>query len=398
MKQRISTCLFAFIGVFFALITISAAEFLLASEQVSIFVPVVFKNYSSDEPLRLIMLTKAEERGAVCNDGSPPAYYLRTGVDEGSRRWIIHLQGGGFCYSEGTCEERMALAPNLMTSMGLPATRDGNGILAADPSMNPVFNNANQVFVHYCSSDLWSGDRAASPETGGLHFRGASIVRAVIEDLADPSITPEPNLADATQVLFSGTSAGGAGVLVHLDWLAEQFPKAKVYGVNDAGWFIDIEPFDPAVVSPREAGQLAYAYWNGTVDASCAAANAGTEGLCYLGEYAYPYISTPLFVQIAQFDDTQLISLGLVLPIDEDIDINDDELSYALQFGSAIRDSLGPVSGAFSPADQTHGLLTNEKFWSVRIEGYSLQEVLFNWVFDQSGPVKLVEEPTGQLR
>ena len=276
--------------------------------------------------------------------------------------------------------------------MGLPATRDGNGILAADPSMNPMFNNANQVFVHYCSSDLWSGDRAASPETGGLHFRGASIVRAVIEDLADPSITPEPNLADATQVLFSGTSAGGAGVLVHLDWLAEQFPKAKVYGVNDAGWFIDIEPFDPVVVSPGEAGQLAYAYWNGTVDASCAAANAGTEGLCYLGEYAYPYISTPLFVQIAQFDGPQLVGLGLKPPL------NDDELSYALQFGSAIRDSLGPVSGAFSPADQTHGLLTNEKFWSVRIEGYSLQEVLFNWVFNQSGPVKLIEEPTEQLR
>jgi hypothetical protein len=335
--------------------------------------------------MTLIEVKDAEARGAVCNDGAPARYYFRRGSVPWSRLWVIHLQGGGMCYDQKSCGNRQAELPGLMTSADEPPSRPGNGIASTSSETNPDFSKANQVYLAYCSSDLWSGDRKASSKTGGLHFRGARILRAVIEDLTDPAITPAPNLTDARQVLFSGSSAGGVGVLVHLDWLAERLPNATVRGVTDAGWFVDLQPYDPDIDPLVVQAQRGYTFWNATVDASFAAANPGAEGRCYMGQYVYPYLTTPLFVQIAQSDGPQLLQLGLNLPLDN------SERTYISTFGEAVRASLKPVSAAFSPATRTHGLLTDEKFWTVRINGLSFREVLGNWFFGRPGPVKAIE-------
>jgi len=329
-------------------------------------------------------VSNAVSRGAVCNDGSPAKYYFRPGTGSGNRVWVIHLQGGGFCYDKASCNQRKSEEPGFLTSNGLPANRQGDGVEAPSPSRPSDFSSANHVFVHYCSSDLWSGDRGASEATGGRQFRGARIFQAVIEDLMDPAVTPSPSLSQARQVLFSGSSAGGAGVLVHLDWLAGQLPGAAIWGVDDAGWFVDVNPIGPSVPSPRQMTQQAYMFWGGRVDASCAAANPGSEGVCYLGPVVYPYIQTPLFVQIAQYDGPQLVGLGITLPLD------DKERSFALDFGKAVRDSLTPVAAAFSPATRTHGLLQDEQFWTLPIDGVSFQEALGNWIFHRPGPIKLI--------
>ena len=341
---------------------------------------------SHEGPMERIWLPNAQERGAVCNDGTPAAYYFRPGIGDGLHRWVIHLQGGGFCYSKVTCQARTTQEAELMTSNDLPKTRKGDGILSASPDVNPGFATANHVFISYCSSDVWSGDQPGSSVTDGLHFRGVSIFRAVIEDLMDPDIIPSPNLAEATEVLFSGTSAGGVGVLTHLDWLAAKLPSAQVKGVDDAGWFIIMSPFVSSLNSPEKATQLAYQYWHGSTDETCATAHAGKEGQCYLGAYVYPYLTTPLFVQISQLDGPQLNNLGITLKLDA------EERQYVNGFRAAVRTSLMPVSAAFSPAEQLHGLLVNSKFNTVTIDGYSLNDLLMNWFFDRPGPVKLLGE------
>ena len=339
---------------------------------------------SSVGNLWLTEVMNATARGAVCNDGSPARYYFRQGSDAWSRLWVIHLQGGGMCYNQKSCDNRKAELPELMTSEDKPPSRPGNGIESISTETNPDFSKANHVFVVYCSSDLWSGDREASSQIGGLQFRGARILRAVIDDLTNPASTPAPNLADAKQVLFSGSSAGGAGVLVHLDWLAERLPNATVRGINDAGWFVDLQPYDPNIDPPITQTQRGYEFWNATVDASCAAANPGAESRCFMGQYVYPFLTTPLFVQIAQSDEPQLLQLGLKLPPDN------SEQANINTFGEAVRASLEPVSAAFSPATRTHGLLSDEKFWTMRINGLSLRDVLGNWFFGRPGPVKVI--------
>jgi hypothetical protein len=158
-------------------------------------------------------------------------------------------------------------------------------------------------------------------------------------------------------------------------------------GINDAGWFIDIPPYNPELLPVDEMAQLAFKYWNGRVDESCAMAKPGQEGLCYIGEYVYPHISTPLFVQIAQFDGPQLVGLGIKLPLE------DNDIEYAMQFGAAVRTSLASVNAAFSPAKRTHGLLANDKFQSVLIQGKSMMDVLGNWMYNLDGPIKVIGQP-----
>ncbi len=344
--------------------------------------PVLSAQY---DPMVFVQVNDAVARNAVCNDGTPAAYYVRRGQGTGSHRWVIHLQGGGMCYSGATCQQRSVSMPLLMTSRGLPSMRTGSGVQSPSAYDNPDFFNANHVYVHYCSSDLWSGDREATAESGGWHFRGARIVRAVIDDLMNPTITPSPNLADATEVLFSGGSAGGAGVMVNLDEVADRLPHATVRGLNDAGWAVDIRPYESSIPSFLAQTQQGYALWRGVVDASCAAANPGAEGRCYIGEYAYRFLSTPLFVQQAQFDGAILRLLGVTPPLD------DEERAYMLEFAAAVRKSLEPVSAAFSPATATHAIAVNEQFWSLHIGGHSLREVLGNWFFGRPGPIKLIE-------
>ena len=66
----------------------------------------------------------ALERGLVCNDGSPGGYYLQENPE--SNLWIFFQQGGGWCYDEKTCRNRITLPlslglhPDLISSKNWP--------------------------------------------------------------------------------------------------------------------------------------------------------------------------------------------------------------------------------------------------------------------------------------
>ncbi|KAM7251462.1 hypothetical protein ACFE04_023345 [Oxalis oulophora] len=45
-------------------------------------------------------------KGAVCLDGSPPAYHLDKGYGTGVNSWLVHLEGGGWCNNVTTCVTR----------------------------------------------------------------------------------------------------------------------------------------------------------------------------------------------------------------------------------------------------------------------------------------------------
>ncbi|MEW5986280.1 MAG: pectin acetylesterase-family hydrolase [Chloroflexota bacterium] len=335
--------------------------------------------------MTLTWLSNAVANGQVCNDGTRSGYYLRRGSGSGVNRWIIYLQGGGACYDNATCAQRKASTPGLMTSKRWKTTLLGEGILSPSSSNNPDFYNANHIYVPYCSSDGWSGDRAASSATNGMAFRGRRIVQGVIAQLKNSTLTPSPNLNDATSVLFTGTSAGGAGVLVNLDWVTTQVPQAVVKGIDDAGWLLDIAPYDTGLPSARDRFALGYSFWTATVDSDCAAAYAATPYLCYFGVYAYPYISTPMAVQMAQRDKNTLEEwYGVVEPYDS------GELAFIETFAPQIRTSLDPVTIAFSPTGNNHGILIKVAFYNTVVSGSTLRDVIGNWEFARSGPVKVI--------
>ena len=114
---------------------------------------------------------------ARCNDGSPFAYRYRPGAP-GATTWVVNLAGGFFCDDQrAPCAERK---PRLRTTLpaadGAPTPMKSEGIFSLAPGTNPTFATAHHVDAHYCSSDLWVGDRtdrqpnSADPE--GWFFSG----------------------------------------------------------------------------------------------------------------------------------------------------------------------------------------------------------------------------------
>jgi len=291
----------------------------------------------------LILIQDAAARNAVCADGSPAGYYLKRGRGAGANRWIIHLRGGPGCASAAECAAQFATNPDSMSSLYWQPRIAVDGMFSIVPSLNPDFYDANHVYLIHCSADRWTGMRTASPATGGFHFQGATIIAAVIEDLSNPALNERPNLGDATEVLFTGSSAGGIGLLSLLDWLGTLVPWAAVKGVVDAGWPVDIPPFSGPPGDPAAEIRNRSTFYNAVMDASCLAANLGAVEFCYFGPDVYPHITTPVFIRAAQIDPQVLEGHGVSEPYDTPA-----KTAYVNQYAQTIAASLAKT-GLRSP-------------------------------------------------
>lgn len=211
---------------------------------------------------------------ALCNDFSQAGYFVRRASGAASsHRWLVFLEGGGFCSSPSSCniryfreEVRTAggtpaelwqrwkekpasrFVSPLMTATvrlfasGAPPTIEGKDLLDTNCSRNPTFCDFNHVLIPYCSSDLWllndtrssrsPGDFRYNPNaTGDIQFvfRGAQIFRSALGDLSIPV---------GSEVVLAGSSAGGVGALNHANWTTLQVGR-NVRVVMDSSWFVN---------------------------------------------------------------------------------------------------------------------------------------------------------------
>ena len=153
-------------------------------------------------------ITRAIERGALCNDFSPAGYFIRknnpissnlSNVEDAFSRWVIFLESGGGCTTPKSCNERfiqqsirkeythtvngskfidvaqawndyrsepLTVTSKLMTSIWRFSGQyraknsnlwlvEGRDILSTNQHENPDFYQYNHVLIPYCSSDLW---------------------------------------------------------------------------------------------------------------------------------------------------------------------------------------------------------------------------------------------------
>lgn len=103
-----------------------------------------------------ILLRK--DSGAVCLDGSPPAYYLREGRGDGQTKWFVFFEGGGWCYDPKQCWLRSKTI--LGSSKDYPASIDKlmKFYLSSSKRANPLMYNWNTVYVRYCDGGSFAGD------------------------------------------------------------------------------------------------------------------------------------------------------------------------------------------------------------------------------------------------
>ncbi|KAK1289973.1 hypothetical protein QJS10_CPB18g01574 [Acorus calamus] len=96
----------------------------------------------------MTLITGAASTGAVCLDGSPPAYNLHKGSGSGAKNWLLDFEGGGWCNDVSTCRERANSYRGSTKHM--TKSKVFSGILADDPSLNP--EHLRPVFLRRSSA------------------------------------------------------------------------------------------------------------------------------------------------------------------------------------------------------------------------------------------------------
>lgn len=170
--------------------------------------------------------------GAVCGNGSGTGIGLNPTSD--SDKLVIWLRGGGACWDETTC-----LGDEPFTSYfngfgpgefaDFTNDRAKQGHLRRDDENNP-FKDYSMAYVPYCTGDVHIGNAVVD---GKLHFKGNNNIEVDIEKL----VATFPNV---TQVVLTGSSAGGFGAMWHFWRFADAFPNADVVWIDDSGPLLPI--------------------------------------------------------------------------------------------------------------------------------------------------------------
>lgn len=338
---------------------------------------------------------------AVCNDGTPAAYYYRPG-DPGSRQWLVYLDGEGWCWDAASCSGVWESSHG--TSNSFPRTREelkpradrwlSKGIF--DTKRSPLLG-AHCAFVKSCSNDAFMGDRAPAANVTMLppeqqnpgnrwYFRGRRIVEAVFEDLRKYTglgATPDD------RVVYGGCSAGARGAMVSLDHVAASFVgKAKTVGLLDSGFWVPVQPPDPRLWKSFEFQQrsaLEMANATPFLSQPCERVFPGQERWkCLNAAFRLPFVRTPYFLSHSQYDVFG-ISMNLFGHFMPGVQLNQTQLNFAEDYRAAVLKYLPfPANGSrtvvFSPACYIHCMNTVERFYTVVANGVKLAELLYWWL------------------
>jgi len=277
-----------------------------------------------------------------------------------------------------------------MSSKSWGKERGGSGILSADKTVNPYWYDANIIDIMYCSSDSHSGNQMKSDL--GWNFMGSVIVESVVQEALD-----KWGLRSASQVLFSGSSAGAEGLYPNANRVAQQIGGNIPFLVAlDSGWFLDYDPFKAGdcrqLTSCTEQGGLmrGVPHWNPRVDTDCAAAKKPNIWECMLGYHAFPFIKSPSFVFAYSYDAAGLGHDGIY-----SIPNTTPELAYANEAASNITKSLQSVSAHYVPACYHHTIELDNNWNKVLVGGKSYNQALYEWTQNPSQKVSLVDTCVG---
>eukprot|EP00048_Salpingoeca_helianthica_P024201 m.30495 g.30495 ORF g.30495 m.30495 type:complete len:442 (-) comp9246_c0_seq1:86-1411(-) len=309
----------------------------------------------------------AKNDGAVCLDGTPGVYYHRKGTGTGANKWFIHHQGGGWCESLESCYGRALGA--LGSSRTYPATASlGEGYFSTNSSVNPQMYNWNAVLLRYCDGNSFSGTNSTLTPYKNLtlHFRGKHILEAVIN-----SLLTDRGLDHATDVVISGSSAGGLATFIHCDhWHGRvtAATRAKLVCMPDSGFFLDYQG------TPQYHSGMIWAFYqqNSTsgVNQDCIASNVGQEWKCMFAPNTAPHVKTPLFALQSQYDSWQ---------VKNDLDSTNTTVinAWGKTLTSLVKSNLlaNPIHGVFLDSCLHHCGL----WGSIRIDGQIQAQAFGDW-------------------
>ncbi|KAI3460059.1 hypothetical protein Pfo_016722 [Paulownia fortunei] len=339
--------------------------------------------------VNITYLTSAVQKGAVCMDGSPPGYYYAEGSGDGVNNWVIYLQGGGWCGSDESCGARLTQETGSIKYKN--QTIYFGQIRSENKTQNPDFYNWNRVYVAYCDSSSYEGDVEEIDPNTNIARRGSWIFYTVMEDLL------AKGMANATNALLSGGSAGGLATILHCDGFRELLPNAsRVKCVSDSGFFVHAPNLHGAQQrADYFAAVVAYHGITKHLPQSCT--SRMNASLCIFPEYIVRDIQTPLFLVETAFDEYQLQNHFVSDEPNWQNCTKDFSLCTPSHFqsmkdyGVAVRGLLQDIRnsssiGMFVHSCYRHGHFYEKLGWgaSYVLGNRTIQQAVGDWFFDRN--------------
>ncbi|XP_038982867.1 pectin acetylesterase 8-like isoform X3 [Phoenix dactylifera] len=349
-------------------------------------------------------------------------------------------QGGGWCSNVEECKERTG---NFRGSSKYMKQLSFSGILGNQQNLNPDFYNWNKVKIRYCDGSSFTGDIEAVNPATNLHFRGARVWRAIMDELLAKGMNKAQN------ALLSGCSAGGLASILHCDSFHDLLPAgARVKCFSDAGYFIDAyahilcfhvricslyqrttpgyrtllikkkksehdilwQYYDRKDVSGKETIKD---FYNQVVTTHGSAKNLPSSctsrfppSLCFFPQYVVQNMRTPLFILNAAYDAWQIKNIFAPSPSDPrkiwsecklDIKKCSSSQLQALQgFRSEFLRALprnSPSVGMFIDSCYSHCQSGAQETWlssnSPAIDRMSIAKAVGDWFYGRSAVQKI---------
>ena len=272
----------------------------------------------SNQATRRELPAGATRGGAVALDGSPYVYYVAPGAE--THKFVIYQKGGGWCVSDSDCASRAETELGSSNTSFYPLDIDYGTfsgpatfkLLQANATFNPTAWNWTRIYLPYLDGGSQTGDLDAPvvvPLGGGktrtIYYRGRRIHDATVATLL-----AREGLSSATDVIYSGGSAGALAVYLHADDWAARIPRsAKIVAVPDSGFFLNYN-------ASAGAGYGANMRWvatrmnaTGGLPPACVAANAADPASCIFAEVVARTLQTPVFAQQSTYDTYQISAI-----------------------------------------------------------------------------------------
>jgi len=356
---------------------------------------LLFVLAAGDLPPRKVLLPGevVAKTSAKCLDSSPSGFYIR---EQDPSKWVIFIDGGGLCIDALDCRHRAATSHG--SSKPWPETWDPEAVpFSIGPSS--VFHGFSQVFVPYCSGDLWLGmDHKPRLIVGDLQMSGHHILEAVVEHLVNTT-----SLRRSSLLIFAGQSAGGIGVLHHADWISSKLsslsasPRVVVLSAAGmffpSGWPVLWDEFRLGVEWPVDNFM---AKWCHLIEGSflhegcqAAARAAGrAPSTCEDVSRILPELKADVFLMQNQFDQYQVLHLGLcpASTCSADVSASSTPGRYLALLGRLTNATLGAAIqnnsrfGIYAPSRFDH---TGDLLQDMAGTARSISEVSFKDAFGQ---------------
>ena len=313
--------------------------------------------------LHLLPQARVDEFNARCLDGSAPGYFIRRNASD--TRWKFHLQGGGWCLSPADCLARSqgllgssATWPASLSAFWQPEGAGFYGLMAPNNATNDFnpFGEWNFVWLAYCDGSSFTSDKDAPVVVNGTNvfMRGRAILDAHLAELEATA----GFLSTATEVIVSGTSAGGLATYLHASYVASRLTSGgSTVAVPDAGFFFDHETYGkPGVHQWLDSitAAIAPSLWNATLLgplAGCLSAPPSAQrARCFLPEGSFKWQTVKFFIVNSLYDPA---NLGIVYGLNCNLytSCSPAELAavhaYAVDLQSSILATINPSRDSY---------------------------------------------------